>query len=120
MEAYLGEIHLFAGDYAPQGWAFCNGQLLSIVENDALYALIGTTYCGDGQMTFALPDYQSRVVIHQGTNLATGTTHAIGQKGGSETVTLITGQLPAHTHQVVAYNAEAATNSPLNNVWSKG
>ncbi|MFF5994927.1 tail fiber protein [Lysinibacillus sp. KU-BSD001] len=119
MEAYLGEIRLFAGDYAPQGWAFCNGQLLSIAENELLYALIGTTYGGDGQATFALPDYQSRVVMHQGTNSANGMTYAMGQKGGTETVTLTTGQLPAHTHQAVAYNAEGATNSPLNNVWAK-
>jgi microcystin-dependent protein len=83
---------MFAGNFAPAGWAFCNGQLMSIAENDALFSLIGTTYGGDGQTTFALPNLQGQLAIHQGPGFV------IGQTGGSETVTLTGNQLPVHSH----------------------
>jgi len=94
---YVGEIRLFAGNFAPLNWAFCNGQLMSIAENSVLFNLIGTTYGGDGISTFALPNLQCRVPIHMGT-LAGGSTYVEGQLGGVETVTLTTGQMPAHNH----------------------
>lgn len=97
MENYIGEIKLFAGNYAPAGWAFCNGSLQSIAENPTLYTLIGTTYGGDGITTFALPDLRGRVPVNQGTSKS-GTTYVLGEAAGVENVTLITGQIPAHNH----------------------
>lgn len=99
MENYVGEIRIFGGTYAPEGWAFCNGAILSISEFDVLYSLIGNTYGGDGQQTFALPNLQSRVVVSQGTS-ATGTTYAMGQLGGQENVTLTSMQMPIHQHPI--------------------
>lgn len=119
MDQFVGEIRLFAGDYAPDGWALCNGQLVSISENEILFSLIGTTYGGDGQTTFALPNFQGRVVVHQGQNPTTGTTFVNGQMGGAESVTLISSQLPAHTHQVKASSLDGTTPSPENAVWAK-
>ena len=98
---YVGEIRMFGGNFAPSGWAFCNGQVLAIAENDVLFTLIGTTYGGDGQQTFGLPNLQGRSPVHQGSGFV------IGQMAGSETVTLITQQLPAHTHPMVT-SADAA------------
>lgn len=118
MEQFVGEIRMFGGNYAPLGWAFCNGQLLSIAENDVLFALIGTTYGGDGQTTFALPDLRGRVPIHMGQNPATGTTFNQGQAGGSETVTLTVAQLAAHTHPVQAVTTEGNQSSPANGLWA--
>jgi microcystin-dependent protein len=112
---YVGEIRQFAGNFAPVGWAFCNGQLMSIAQNDVLFALIGTIYGGDGQSTFALPNLQGRVPIHQGTFL--GTPYVLGQLGGTETVTLITGQIPAHTHTPLSA-ASGTSPSPTGNVWA--
>ena len=89
---FIGEIRMFGGNFAPAGWAFCNGSLIPISENDALFNLIGTTYGGDGQNTFALPDLQSRVPIHVGPGFA------LSQSGGAESVTLTTSQIPAHSH----------------------
>src|ERR671934_1375449 len=103
-QPFIGEIRMFAGNFAPAGWAFCNGQLLAISENDALFNLIGTTYGGDGQSTFALPDLRSRVPIHQGNS------HVLGEMGGVETVTLTTNQIPSHTHTAVASSAGSATS----------
>lgn len=115
-QPYVGEIRLFAGNFAPAGWAFCNGQLMAISENEALFQLIGTTYGGDGQATFALPDLQGRVPIHQGT-ANFGSTFAIGQLGGSETVTLTTQQMPAHNHVLHASaNASTAGAGPAGNL----
>lgn len=110
-ESYLGEIRMFAGNFAPQGWALCNGQLLSIAENEALFALLGTTYGGDGQTTFALPDLQGRVAIHP------NTTYVRGTKGGSETVTLVTNQLPQHTHIANANSTTSTGDTPANSIW---
>ncbi|WP_404380368.1 phage tail protein [Caenispirillum salinarum] len=115
-EAYIGEVRLFAGNYAPEGWALCNGQLLSISTNTALYSLLGTNFGGDGVTTFALPDYRGRMNIHPGQiNGNQGTNYSLGQKGGLEDVTVTTNQYPAHTHQVSGHAAaDAAANSPQN------
>lgn len=119
-DQYLGEIRMFAGNYAPEGWAMCNGQLLSISQNAALYSLIGTTYGGDGQTTFALPDLQGRVPVHTGKNTETGTVYPMGQKGGTETVTLVADQLPKHTHAVNAQSEAGTTSAAANNYWATG
>ena len=104
---------MFGGNFAPQGWAFCDGTILSISENEALFALIGTTYGGDGQSSFALPDLRGRVPIHQG-NLG-GNNYVLGQQGGSETVTLMNSQLPPHNHMVGAsVAAPTATGTGVN------
>ena len=102
-QPYLGELMLFAGNFAPRGWALCSGQVLSISQNTALFSLLGTTYGGDGIRTFALPDLRGRVPVHQGT-LGGGGTYAWGQSGGSETVVLAVNHLPPHVH--------AATTTP--------
>jgi microcystin-dependent protein len=114
-QPFIGEIRIFAGSFAPAGWAFCNGQLMPISENDALFTLIGTTYGGDGQETFALPDLQGRLPLHQGQG-SFGTTYLMGEKAGVEQVTLTTSQIPAHTHPLVATTAAGAAASPLNAV----
>jgi microcystin-dependent protein len=115
MDPFLGEIRIFAGNFAPQGWAFCAGQLMAISQNDALYALIGTTYGGDGVTTFGLPDLRGRAPIHQGTRF--GVTFTMGEVIGVENVTLTTQQLPQHTHPAVAATG-ADSISPQGKVWS--
>jgi microcystin-dependent protein len=118
-EAYIGEIRMFAGNFAPLGWAFCDGSLQSIAENSTLFNLIGTTYGGDGINTFALPDLRSRVPIHLGNNGAN--TYVIGQSGGVEQVTLTVGQLPAHNHApALASTATTGSSSPAGGVWANG
>lgn len=117
-DSYIGEIRMFAGVYAPEGWAFCDGRLLSISEYDTLFMLIGTTYGGDGQTTFALPDLRGRVPVHQGTNPFTGSSYSLGQLAGTESVTLTPPQMPNHTHGVAANAAAAETASVQNQVWS--
>ncbi|SFF00444.1 Microcystin-dependent protein [Paenibacillus algorifonticola] len=112
-EAYIGEIRMFAGNYAPEGWARCEGQIMSISENETLYVLLGTTYGGDGQTTFALPDLRGRLPIHQTAS------YPLGAKGGSENVTLTTTQLPAHTHFPTAAQIAGNASSPQNNTWAK-
>lgn len=108
---YVGEIRLFAGNFAPNGWAFCDGQILSIAENEVLFNLIGTLYGGDGQSTFALPDMRGRVPMHQGSNGQSN--YLAGQNGGVENVTLTAAQMPAHTHGLRASTqaAKAADDS---------
>jgi microcystin-dependent protein len=96
-QPFVGEIRIFAGNFAPLDWAFCNGALIPISQFDVLFNLIGTTYGGDGQSTFALPNLQSRVPIHMGTG-SSGTTYLIGQQAGVENVTLLVGQMPSHNH----------------------
>ncbi|WP_400162721.1 phage tail protein [Brevibacillus sp. TJ4] len=120
MDQYVGEIRMFGGNYAPQGWAFCNGQLLSPDQYPALFALIGTTYGGDGVGTFALPDLRGRLPVHMGTNPGTNTAYSLGQKGGVETVALTQNQLPHHTHVVQASSQAGTSNNPENNVWASG
>ena len=109
-EPYIGEIRMFGGNFAPRGWAMCDGQLLSIAENDVLYTLLGTTYGGDGQNTFGVPDLRGRTPSHQGTK--NGQTYVIGQPGGTESVTLTTAQLPAHTHPFLAASTAGAVGVP--------
>lgn len=98
--SYLGEIRMFGGNFAPAGWAFCDGQLLPISEYDTLFTLIGTTYGGDGQSTFALPDMRSRVPLHCGS--LQGRTLQLGETGGTESVTLTSQQIPNHSHTILA------------------
>jgi microcystin-dependent protein len=107
---FIGEIRIFAGTFAPTGWAFCQGQAMAIAENDALFALIGTTYGGDGQTTFNLPDLRSRLPVHRGSG-GIGNP-ALGQAGGVESVTLTTTQIPAHTHGLNGSTATATTSAP--------
>lgn len=103
-QPYIGEIRMFGGSFAPAGWMFCDGQLLPISENDALFALIGTTYGGDGQETFALPNLQSRVPVHQGSGTSS-LSAILGETGGTESVTLTTNQIPIHNHPFLVANA---------------
>lgn len=112
MTAYVGEIRMFAGNFPPNGWAFCQGQTLSIAENEVLFQLIGTTYGGDGQSTFNLPNLASRIPIHMGTG-PDGTTYQIGEMAGTEQETLSTNQIPAHNHPLIA-STSASTLSPAN------
>jgi len=114
-EPYVGEIRMFGGTFAPAGWAFCSGQQMPISENDTLFNLIGTTYGGDGQETFNLPDLQGRVPMHMGT-AKSGTTYIEGESGGVESVTLIAQSTPIHTHALTASTAVANSNTPANQV----
>jgi microcystin-dependent protein len=114
-QPYIGEVRIFAGNFAPQGWAFCDGQLMPISENDALFTLIGTTYGGDGEVTFALPDLRGRVPIHMGQG-PSGITHQIGEAAGVEQVTLTSQQIPAHNHAWLASTGGGTSNTPQNNV----
>jgi len=109
-QPYVGEIRMFAGNFAPAGWMFCEGQLLAISENETLFQLIGTTYGGDGESTFALPDLRGRIPIHQGNGFI------LAETGGAEEITLTVNQIPAHTHPLVATTAVANQSSPTNNV----
>ena len=115
-EPYIGEIRMFAGSFPPVGWAFCNGALLPISENDALFTLIGTTYGGDGQETFALPDLQGRIPIHAGQGPGISQSYVLGEKAGVESVTLTTQQIPVHSHAFIASTAAAVSNSPAGQV----
>ena len=112
-QPFLGEIKLFAGNFQIRSWAYCNGQLLSIAQNDALYTLLGTTYGGDGVNTFALPNLQSRIALHQGTGGGL-TTRVLGEASGVENATVSSAQLPSHTHQVIALTGAATATSPSN------
>ena len=116
-DPFLGEIRTFAGNFAPAGWALCQGQVLPIAENDALFSLIGTTYGGDGVSNFALPNIASRIPLHQGNGPGLSP-RVIGEAGGSETVTLTAGQLAAHNHAAVCSNTTANSASPVNSYWS--
>src|SRR6266478_7206977 len=109
---YVGEIRMFAGNFAPAGWMLCQGQLLPISENETLFNLIGTTYGGDGQSTFALPNLQSRVPVHVGNGFQ------LAEAGGAETVTLTTSQIPAHSH-VPQCQSGNGSQGPQNGVWAK-
>jgi microcystin-dependent protein len=114
---YVGEIRMFGGNFAPSGWALCQGQLLPISQNNVLFNLIGTAYGGNGQTTFALPDLQGRLPAHQGAPAITnGTPVVLGQKLGLDTVSLVTAQLPVHTHTAQASTA-SDTGSPAGALW---
>jgi microcystin-dependent protein len=112
---YIGEIRMFGGNFAPAGWAFCDGATLPISENDTLFNLIGTTYGGDGQSTFNLPDLRGRLPMHMGTS-PFGTSRIIGEAGGTEEVILTSQQLPQHTHTMVASLDIPTLTTPLNSV----
>jgi microcystin-dependent protein len=116
-QPYIGEIRMFAGNFAPAGWAFCDGSLMPISENDALFVLIGTTYGGDGQETFGLPDLRGRLPLHQGT--FQGQTFQMGEAAGVESVTLTTNQIPVHTHAMLAVSGPVANSDPNNGILAK-
>jgi microcystin-dependent protein len=114
-QPYIGEIRMFAGNFAPAGWAFCDGQTIPISENDALFTLLGTTYGGDGQETFNLPNLQSRVPMHAGTGPGLGT-YQLGEQAGVESVTLTVQQIPSHNHPQGCKNTDGNSASPANAV----
>lgn len=118
-EPFLGQLMLFGGNFAPRGWALCNGQILAINQNTALFSLLGTTYGGNGQTTFALPDLRGRAPLHagQGPGLSP---YALGQVGGTENVTLLATEMPAHTHAQPATAADETTNRPNAAVPARG
>lgn len=116
-DPFLGEVRMFAGNFAPVGWEFCNGQLLGIAENDALFSLLGTTYGGDGQVTFGLPDLRGRTPIHQG-NGAGLTPRTLGEVTGTEAVTLTSAQVPSHFHPVHATSGVGTTADPTGASWA--
>lgn len=109
-QPYVGEIRMFAGNFAPAGWMFCEGQLLPISENETLFQLIGTTYGGDGQSTFALPDLRGRIPIHQGNGFI------LAETGGAEEITLTVNQIPAHSHPLLASSGVSTVTDPGGNV----
>lgn len=113
-QPYVGEIRLFGGNFAPAGWAKCHGQALPISEYETLFVLIGTTYGGDGQETFHVPDLRGRVPIHMGSHM--GNSYQIGEMAGSETVTLTVNQIPGHTHSLLASMDIPTGSSPEGNV----
>ncbi len=110
---FIGEIKMFAGTFAPRGYALCDGQLLAVSQNDALFSLLGTTYGGDGRTTFGLPDLRGRVPIHAGSGPGLTPRH-LGVKTGAENVTLTTQQIPSHTHTLTASTAAGGESSPNN------
>jgi microcystin-dependent protein len=114
---YVGEIRMVGFNFAPQGWALCNGQVMSIAQNNVLFALIGTIYGGDGVNTFNLPNLQGRIPFHQGTN-SNGDNMIIGQISGTESVTLTTNQVPSHSHTLAANSGPGAQPSPSGGVWA--
>jgi microcystin-dependent protein len=116
-DPFLGEIKIFGGTFAPYGYAFCNGQIMSISQNDALFALIGTTYGGDGMTTFALPNLQGRVPIHQGQGSGLSN-YTLGEVGGSESVTLNTNQIPSHSHPTAGDANPGTSTDPSNHYWA--
>jgi microcystin-dependent protein len=113
-QPYVGEIRMFAGNFAPAGWMFCEGQLLPISEYETLFNLIGTTYGGDGQSTFGLPDLRGRIPVHVGTG--GGASYSLAQTGGAETVTLATATVPSHSHPLLASTNVAQGSTPNGNV----
>lgn len=119
MDPFIGMIIMFGGNFAPRGWAFCDGQLIAINDNSALFSILGTTYGGDGRTTFALPDLRGRAPKHAGNGPGLSN-YRLGEKGGSEDVTLTVNELPSHTHacQVNARNSPGNKANPNNKVWA--
>ena len=118
-EPFIGQIVMFGGNFAPRGWALCDGQLLAVSQNDALFSLLGTIYGGDGRTTFGLPDLRGRLPMHWGSGPGL-TPRSIGQKGGAETVTLTSNQMPSHTHALQASASNGNTDEPVGNVLADG
>lgn len=118
-EPFVGEVRMFAGNFAPRGWAFCDGQLLAVSQNDALFSLLGTIYGGDGRTTFGLPDVRGRVPLHHGTGPGLSE-RRLGSKGGSETVTLTVNQLASHSHDFNANRELATEQVPAEKVVAQG
>lgn len=116
-EPFIGQIMMFGGNFAPRGWAFCNGQLLSIAQNTALFSILGTTYGGDGQTTFALPDLRGRVPMQWGNGPGL-TPRTLGESSGAENVTLLTTQMPAHNHSAQAVEGPANIEGPQGALWA--
>ena len=114
-DPFIGEIRIFAGNFAPSGWAFCDGQLLAVSQNDALFSLFGTMYGGDGRTTFGLPDLRGRIPIHQGQGPGL-TNRRLGEKAGSETSTVSQAEMPSHTHAVRGTSDFAGDTAPANNL----
>ncbi len=117
-EPCIGSIRIFPFNFAPEGWAFCNGQLLSISQNTTLFSLLGTTYGGDGKSTFGLPNLQGCIPICYGAGPGT-TTYALGQEVGQEAITLNISQLPTHTHAAQCIDASSNVSDPTNAIWTK-
>jgi len=118
-DPFVAEIRIFPFNFAPKGWAFCNGQLLPISQNTALFALLGTVYGGDGKSTFALPDLEGSAAMHPGQGQGLSL-RDLGQIGGSETVTLLQSEMPAHTHVMRASEAEALERGPAGQMVAQG
>lgn len=116
-EPYVGQIMSFGGNFAPQGWALCDGSLLPISQYDALFSLIGATYGGDGQTTFALPDLRGRAALHQGQGPGLSS-YSLGQNGGVEAVTLTVSQAPPHSHPVLGHSGAGDSPHPAGAVWA--
>jgi len=119
MDPFVAEIRIFPFNFAPKGWAFCDGQILPLSQNTALFSLLGTTYGGDGKSNFALPNMQGNAPMHpgQGPGLSL---HDLGETGGSETVTLLESEIPAHSHALVCSEADAITRIPTGQTWANG
>lgn len=117
-DAYIGEIRIFAGNFAPKDWALCNGQLLPIAQNTVLYSILGVQFGGDGKTTFALPNLMGRAPMHQG-NGAGLSPRTVGEIDGSPTVTLLTTEIPAHSHIPQAVNAQGTTSTSTGNYWAQ-
>jgi microcystin-dependent protein len=116
-EPFIGQIQMFGFNFAPRGWAFCDGQLLPISQNTALFSLLGTTYGGDGRTTFALPDLRGRVPIHEGQGAGLSD-YRLGQRAGAETTTLSIANLPAHNHAASAAGPAGNANDAIGNIWA--
>ena len=116
-EPFVGEVRMFAGNFAPRSWAYCDGQLLSVSQNDALFSLLGTIYGGDGRTTFGLPDLRGRIPLHAGSGPGMSS-RKIGAKGGAEKVTLSLNQLPSHNHSARALGKPGDSGNPHNRHWA--
>jgi microcystin-dependent protein len=118
MDPFVAEIRIFPFNFAPKGWAWCDGQILPLSQNTALFSLLGTTYGGDGKSNFALPDLQGRAPMHpgQGPGLSL---HDLGETGGSETVSLLESEIPAHSHGLMAQGAPADSATPIGNAYAR-
>lgn len=117
-DAYIGEIRIFAGNFAPKGWALCNGQLMAISQNTALFSILGVQYGGDGKTTFALPNLMGRTAIGQGAGPGL-TPRSVGEAVGSQVVSLLASQMPMHAHTPMGYSKKGSTSDPTNAVWGE-